>query len=281
MTNTDLRGIDCYYELGGTGPRVLFLNGSGATVEQLSPLLDFFRGRVEILVADQRGLGRTSMPDAMPTMEDFGLDAIALADHVGWGRFAVCGISFGGMVAQEVAVRVPDRIDRLALLCTSPGGEGGSSYPLHELGPTDRTPMLADTRHTAEWLSTHPGDAGLAAAFVGQGAELPEGAIRQLEARRHHDVWDRLERITCPTLIAAGRYDGIAPPSNSEAIASRVANADLRIYDGGHIFFAQDGQALPDVIDFLAVSQRSTRLRSSSQSSTRHDPSATAGRPLD
>ena len=66
------------------------------------------------------------------------------------------------------------------------------------------------------------------------------GEHEQLQARRHHDVWDRLDRISCPTLVAAGRFDGIAPPANAEGIASRVPDAELRLYDGGHAFIAQD-----------------------------------------
>jgi pimeloyl-ACP methyl ester carboxylesterase len=74
----------------------------------------------------------------------------------------------------------------------------------------------------------------------------------QLEARRDHDVWNRLPAITCPTLVAAGRYDGIAPLVNSEAIASRIPGADLRVYEGGHTFFVQDRQALTDTLAFLS-----------------------------
>ena len=83
-------------------------------------------------------------------------------------------------------------------------------------------------------------------------AEQLRGEALQLEARSRHDVCDRLARITCPTLVACGRFDGIAPPSNGEAIAARVPGAELRLYDGGHAFFAQDPAALPDVISFLA-----------------------------
>ena len=66
-----------------------------------------------------------------------------------------------------------------------------------------------------------------------------------------HDVTDRLGAVTCPTLVASGRYDGIAPPANGEAIAARVRGAQFRVYEGGHTFFAQDPAALPDVIAFL------------------------------
>ena len=60
--------------------------------------------------------------------------------------------------------------------------------------------------------------------------------------------------IACPTLVAGGRYDGIAPPANSEAIASRIPGAELRLYEGGHLFFVQDRAAMPDILGFLAGS---------------------------
>ena len=82
--------------------------------------------------------------------------------------------------------------------------------------------------------------------------EQRRGEIEQLGARRDHDVWGRLPAISCPTLVAAGRYDGIAPPANSESIASRITGADLRVYEGGHLFFIQDRTAMPDIVDFLA-----------------------------
>jgi pimeloyl-ACP methyl ester carboxylesterase len=66
-------------------------------------------------------------------------------------------------------------------------------------------------------------------------------------------VFDRLGRIACPTLVAGGSYDGIAPLANSEAIAAAIPGAELRVYEGGHAFFAQDPQAFPDVVDFVAA----------------------------
>ena len=83
-------------------------------------------------------------------------------------------------------------------------------------------------------------------------AEPPTpGQRRQLAARRTHDTWDRLARITAPTLVAAGRHDGIAPLPNSEALASRIPNAVLQVFDGGHAFFAEDRSAFPAMAAFL------------------------------
>jgi pimeloyl-ACP methyl ester carboxylesterase len=60
-----------------------------------------------------------------------------------------------------------------------------------------------------------------------------------------------LRRITSPALVACGRYDGVAPPANSEALASRIPNAELRCYEGGHLFVFQDPGALPDITAFV------------------------------
>src|SRR5690242_13046366 len=144
-------------------------------------------------------------------MADYAADAAALLDEIGWERARVIGVSFGGMVAQELAVTWPERVERLALLCTSPGGVGGASYPLHELAelpPRERAALgttLLDSRFTREWLASHDGDRALAERMADRRteektAEQLRGEALQLDARRRHDVCDRLSAITCPTL---------------------------------------------------------------------------------
>jgi pimeloyl-ACP methyl ester carboxylesterase len=257
-----LNGIDVYYERAGDGPPLLFVNGSGSTLTEAAPMLDRLRGHFDVLAHDQRALGRTSIPDGPCTMADYAADAASLADHVGWDRYRVVGISFGGMVAQELAVTVPDRVERLALVVTSPGGAGGASYPLHTLAdlPDDERAAtglrLMDTRCTPEWLAEHPSEQAIVEAFAARSArpKSPEGLRGerlQLEARSHHDVYDRLHRITCPTFVGSGRYDGIAPPANGEAIAARIPRAELRLYEGGHAYLYQDRRGFPDLIEFL------------------------------
>jgi pimeloyl-ACP methyl ester carboxylesterase len=257
-------GIDLYYERRGVGPRLLFLNGSGSTLASSSLLVDPFAARFDVVAHDQRGLGNTEIPTGPYTMGDYAADAIALLDAVGWDRCRVVGVSFGGMVAQELAVTAPERVERLALCCTSPGGAGGASYPLHELASlpvAERAEIgtrLLDTRFDREWLASHPGDRGLAEMMAARRADADKnadelrGETEQLRARAGHDVCDRLRLVSAPTLIAGGRYDGIAPVANAEAIATRVPHAELRLYEGGHAFFAQDPKALPEILDFLA-----------------------------
>jgi 3-oxoadipate enol-lactonase len=113
-----------------------------------------------------------------------------------------------------------------------------------------------DTRLDAVWAAANPGDY---ARFVAMGAADPHagepgremGARRQLETRAGHDTWHRLEQIRCPVFITAGRYDGIALPETQHKLASRIAGASLRFFEGGHLFLLQDRTAIPAMVEFL------------------------------
>ena len=115
---------------------------------------------------------------------------------------------------------------------------------------------LLDRRFDQAWLAEHPADRAVVEMMAARssGAPSPErlrGHALQLEARRHHDVWDRLGRIDSPTLVMCGEFDMLAPPENSEAIVSRIAGARLGRYQGGHLFLYQDRTAFPDLVQFL------------------------------
>src|SRR5262245_29980816 len=115
MPTINANGIAVYFEGTGTGPPLLFLNGSGSTIETSRILIDVFTPRFDVVVHDQRGLGKTEIPPEPYSMADYAADALALLDEVGWRRCRIVGVSFGGMVAQELAVATPSRLERLAL----------------------------------------------------------------------------------------------------------------------------------------------------------------------
>jgi pimeloyl-ACP methyl ester carboxylesterase len=125
-----VNGVELYWERRGSGPRLLFVNGSGLTLQDVRPLLDLLATSFELLAWDYRGLGRSAPATHPYIMADIAADAAGLLEITGWESCRVVGASFGGMVAQEFAVTHPQRVERLALACTSAGGEGGSSYPL-------------------------------------------------------------------------------------------------------------------------------------------------------
>ena len=123
MPTLALDDIELYYEVVGSGPRLLMFNGSGGSIETARQLVDALAAHFQVLVHDQRALGRTTVPEHLATMADYAADAAALLDHVGWPTARVFGISFGGMVAQELAIRHTGRVKKLVLACTrTPSG---------------------------------------------------------------------------------------------------------------------------------------------------------------
>jgi 3-oxoadipate enol-lactonase len=221
------------------GPRLLKIWGTGADLRRPPTGFDrYLATRFTVVAFDQRGMGRSGKPERDCTMADYADDAAGLLDAVGWERAAVLGYSFGGMVAQELALRHPGRVARLALVSTSAGGAGGSSYPLHEWAELDdearvrRLLELADSRRTPQWQLANPAlwqslvDAGMAAL--------------QLGCR------------TIPRSASAGcgnwRHGGSTIPGR---LASRIAGAGYHEYAGGHPFFVEDRGAAAMIADTL------------------------------
>lgn len=261
MPMVQANGIQIHYELGGEGQPVLFISGTGGDLRNRPGVFDGpLAAAFEVLAYDQRGLGQTEKPDCDYVMADYADDAAGLLEALGWSRVPVMGVSFGGMVAQELALRHPDRVSALVLACTSSGGEGGASYPLHELERLDelaraeRSLALADTRRDQAWRTANPEkwQSYVTLSLSARRTDRdPVGARRQLAARAGHDTWDRLPALAMPVLLAGGRYDGIAPVANMEALAARIPGATLTLYDGGHLFLVQDKSAYSDIIQWL------------------------------
>ncbi len=260
----DLGDVTICHRLAGPddGPRVVYVSGSGSDLRrEPSALSSPFVERCRVLAYDHRGLGRSTTGDGEPTMADFARDLLRLLDHVGWDTCSAVGISFGGMVLMEAAVTEPGRFDRCVLGCTSPGGAGGASYPLHELVG------LPDDERRERWLdalddrNADPDRRAVVRSVIeamdaakerGPGEPFHSaGEVAQLQARSDHDCFDRLPAMTMPVLIAAGRHDGIAPPANQEAMLGQLPDARIEWFAGGHAFFIEDRTAYPTMIDWL------------------------------
>ncbi len=265
MPTARIDGLDFQYERLGKGAPLLFISGTGGDLRVRPGILDTPLARhFEVIAYDQRGLGRSAKPDGPYQMVDYVRDALGLLDALDLPKVRVVGVSFGGMVAQEVALLAAERIERLVLCCTSAGGAGGASYPLHELThlPVEERfvtqLLLSDSRHDGAWQMANAALVERLRAQVADvaalGAEDPrklEGAALQLAARAQHNTFDRLSRIELRTLLCAGRYDGIAPLSNMECMLRVMRNAELKVYEGGHPFMIQDRRAYADIIDWL------------------------------
>ena len=279
--HVDIGELSLYCEQGQdqTLPQLLFISGSGGDLRNKpnqfdSPLAQAFR----LLCYDQRGLGQSDHPPGDYSMQDYADDAARLMDALNIECLPVMGVSFGGMVAQEFALRHPSRVSCLVLACTSSGGAGGASYPLHDLhhlNPRERAEAhlkVADLRHTQAWIAQNPEkwakrvELSMAARHPAQGQHpaqessssqpdaagiQEEGSWKQLLARKDHNTFERLPEITVPTLLAGGEFDGIAPPANMQALAAQIVGSQLKFFQGGHMFLIQDKSAYPYIIQWF------------------------------
>jgi 3-oxoadipate enol-lactonase len=264
MPKVKIRDIEMYYEVKGRGPELLFIGGTGGDLRDKpnifdSPLSEHFK----ILAYDQRGLGQTDKPDKPYTMADYADDVYQLVQSIGWKSSHVIGVSFGGMVAQEYALRYPNMVKKLVLACTSSGGKGGASYPLHELSglsSEERAEILIgllDNRLGEGWRRSNPEKCRETLNQMMTPSRFEDepgravGARRQLEARRDHDTYDRLSQLRMLVYICGGKFDGLSPPENLEALHRQIRGSTLEFFEGGHMFLRQDPNAFKKIISFL------------------------------
>ncbi len=264
MTSITANGLRFEMARTGSGAPLVFLGGTGWDLRQVpNPLSSPLAENFDVLLYDQRGMGQTDKPPGPYTMADYAEDAFAIMQAIGWENAHVIGYSFGGMVAQELAIRYPERVRSLVLAATTAGGAGGSSYPLHELvdlDPMDRARRgieVADLRFSPQWQKANPEaakdriDARIAkqAQFAGEpGAR--EGMLAQLMARAEHDSFDRLVGIKAPTLVMAGCYDGQAPVPAQRRMAEQIADCQFEEMDGSHTFLFENPAVYERMVQF-------------------------------
>ncbi len=233
----------------GQGLPLLFLGGSNSDMRLKRPVFASALPRhFEVLSFEPRGLGRSEQPAGDWTMQDYAEDACALLDAMSWPRVHLVGESFGAMTAAELAIRYPERVEKLCLMAGSAGGRGGSSYPIEQLLPMsgraravaalrvlDRrfdTLMQADRAAAERRIAERQ---AFDAAFFGDPGNA-QGYPRLLRARAAHDVFSRLGRISAPTVVMSGEHDGQAPLENGRAMAQAITGAQFWAFDGGHSF---------------------------------------------
>jgi len=208
-----------------------------------SRLVDHFT----VAAADPRGLGQTDAPSGDWTMADYADDALNVMDALGWERAYVLGESFGAMTALHLAKRAPERITGLALAAGTPGGLGGSSYPIEKLrdiaDPIERVTRalsIMDTRF-ADALRTDPAAQtdkieeriAIEERFLASHKNAT-GYPRLLAARAMHNCWASLPNMNIPCHVFAGEFDEQAPKQYAQAMAQALPDAELHLISAGH-----------------------------------------------
>jgi 3-oxoadipate enol-lactonase len=232
------------WESQGDGAAVLLVHGLGYTRAGWGPLREHLARRYRVLSFDNRGIGESDIPAGPYTVEELAGDALQVLDEAGVDRAHVVAASLGGCVAQALAADHPERVERLVLACTTPGGTG--AYPLPE--QTMRLFAAAATLEPKVALRRFVENALSPAAPVSLVEEIyahrlshppdPEGWQSQAQAALVWDAGDRLERIVAPTLVVTGTADVVVDPRNSELLVAWIPGARLELIEGaGHNLF--------------------------------------------
>lgn len=210
-------------------------------------------------------MGQSQKPDLPYSMLDYAKDAVGVIDAFNLPQVKLAGYSFGGMVAQEVAIRWPERVSQLALMATTAGGNGGQSYPietLDSLSPTDAARKqleVMDLAFTADWQAAHPVEtAKLVSARVkaNQRFKAEPGHItgrrHQLAARAEHNTYDRLHGINAPTIVIAGDRDGQARMEAQKCMAARIKNCRFETVSGSHLMLRENDEVYRIISRFFS-----------------------------
>ncbi len=251
MPKAKIRDINLNYDVRGEGDPLLMIMGLGASSAAWDPDLVADLARTfRAITFDNRGTGLSDKPDAPYSMEMFADDAAGVLDHLGIARAHVFGVSMGGMIAQEFALRHPARVATLTLGCTTAGGAHAVPPP-----PESLAILTAPREGVApEEIIRRGWPIGYTRNYIAKNRAKLEAAIprllanptppfafqRQLDATYTLKTWDRLPQINSPTLVITGAEDVLIPARNSELLAARIPRARLHlIANAAHAFMSE------------------------------------------
>ena len=237
----------------GDGEPLLLVQGmSGTHLSWGEPFLSALEGDFALTACDHRGIGRSGRVEEPFSIADLADDAARLLDRLGLDSAHVLGISMGGMVGQQLALRHPDRLRTLTLGCTYAGGPGSALTDPAVFGRLQGSWATGDRDRIlrAAWeinvSARFAGDDEAFAAFRQAALELPVSMkviMAQLHAIAAHDTSAHLGAITAPTLVVHGDEDQMLGVANGRAIAAAIPGARLEVLEGvGHLFWVEEPQ---------------------------------------
>jgi len=249
-------------EVGAGDPLVLVM-GFGGDHLAWGLQIPAFAAKYRVIAFDNRGVGQSGAPDLPYSTAMMADDTAGLLDALGIERAHVCGVSMGGMIAQEIALRHPGRVRTLQLHATL-GRPDAYMRALVEgwrktriaLGREDALRVIALWLFAPCTYEERPEfvELVLQNAIANPHPQSLTGFLRQGDAVLGHDTLERLEQLRCPTLVSVADQDILVPPRFSHAIAQRVPGAELKtIADAGHAYMWEAPEAFNAMcLEFLA-----------------------------
>jgi 3-oxoadipate enol-lactonase len=235
-----LTAIEAPFRVDGPddAPPLVLSNSLGSTSEMWDPQIPALSERFRVIRYEIRGHDGAPAPEGAYSLDDLGGDALALLDRLGVERTHFAGLSLGGMTGMWLAVNAPERIDRLALLCTSAMLSKEHDWPLRartvrEKGTGAVAEAVVERWFTPEFAQANP---DVAARMRDMVAATPAaGYAGCCDAIDAMDLVEDIAAVRAPTLVIAGRQDPATPPPHAEQIAARIPGARLELVDAAHL----------------------------------------------
>jgi 3-oxoadipate enol-lactonase len=235
-------GCRLYLETHGdpTAPAILLLEGLGGDLPGWRRNIPALSRELFVVAYDHRGNGSSDEPPGPCSMGTFVDDAIAVLDDREVDRAHIYGQSFGGMVAQELALTHPERVRTLILAATHPGSR--HAVPVDGAHVPKGEPWRA--LYAPGFPQAHPDHVAEDLRLGSQAPAHPMGQRRQWEAMQAWDRFAQLPSLRMPVLVIHGSEDLTVSPANAALLASRILGAELTVLRGaGHVYHSEQPEA--------------------------------------
>ena len=240
--------VELHHEFEGPlqAPVMVLSNSLGTSLEMWDDLLPRLIDGFRVLRYDQRGHGRSPVPEGPYSIELLGRDALALLDRLGLERVSFVGVSLGGMTGMWLAINAPERIERLTLCCTS------AHMPPREMwlerASTVRAEGMAAVADASieRWFTPEAEPERVERCRRGLLATDPKGYAGCCEAIADHDLRARLDAIRAPTVVVSASDDPSAPPEHGRLIADSIEGARFALVENArHLAVVERPEAIP------------------------------------
>jgi 3-oxoadipate enol-lactonase len=253
MPRIQAGSLQLNYETFGQGDPLLLIMGFGMPGAAWAPMLPFLAG-FKCIYFDNRGTGTSDKPDGPYTIPQMADDAANLLAALDIPKAKVYGISMGGMIAQELLLRHPDKVEKAVLGCTMAGGASAARAPEEVLNKLIEGSSMMATNPEAgldvimpllfpvEFIGKHPELKPLLLAGMKMAPPTPPESIQKTRAGvMQFDAYDRLPQIKAPVMIVHGEADILVPPQNATLIRQQIPHAEVFMIPGaGHSYAAVD-----------------------------------------